>query len=54
MKVTQQFHIKRLEGYRARIANIPRERNYYTPVRPGTEDEIAWFSGCDLAEKDLK
>lgn len=50
---SKQYYIIRLEGYRARVANIPRERNWYTLVRPCTTDEVAWFEGWDLANKDL-
>lgn len=49
----KQYHIKRLEGYRACVACIPRSRNWYTPVRPGSTDEKGWFDGLDLANKDL-
>jgi hypothetical protein len=48
----KQYHMKRLEGYRACIGNVPRENNWYTPVRPFTTDELGWFEGWDLAFKD--
>lgn len=51
---SKQFHIKRLEGYRAAVKGLSRESNWYSPVRPGGEDEEAWFDGFDLAIADMK
>lgn len=48
----KQYHMKRLEGYRACATGVPRERNWYTPVREGTTDERGWFEGWDMAHKD--
>lgn len=48
----KQYHMKRLEGYRACATGIPRERNWYSPVRAGSTDERGWFDGWDLARKD--
>ena len=48
----KQYHMKRMEGYRACVTGIPRERNWYAPVREGSSDERGWFDGWDLAHKD--
>lgn len=50
----KQYHIQKLQGYRAATSGIPRERNWFTPVRPGSLDERAWFDGYDLFLKDMK
>lgn len=44
----------RLEGYRAFALGVGRERNWYSPVRPDSCDEYAWFEGWDLAASDAK
>ena len=49
---TQIWHTY-LSGYRARIANIPRNRNWYATVRPDTEDSLEWFNGWDMADKGI-
>jgi len=48
----KQYLLHKLIGYRAACAGIPRERNWVTPVRPNTTDELGWFEGWDLAAKD--
>lgn len=48
----KQYHIKRLEGYRAFVNGVKREDNWYSPVRPNSIDEQGWFDGWDLAKKD--
>ena len=48
----KQYLLHKLAGYRAACAGIPRQRNWVSPVRPNTTDELGWFDGWDLAEKD--
>lgn len=42
----KQYLIKKLEGYRAACAGVPRAANCYTPLEQG------WFDGWDLAQRD--
>ena len=42
-----------IEGYRARVKEIARNRNWYMPVRPNTQDSNEWFAGWDLADSDI-
>ncbi len=42
-----------IEGYRARVTNIPKEKNWYAKVRPNTADSNLWDEGWESADKDL-
>lgn len=48
----KQYLAKKLEGYRAEAKGIPRQANWYSPVRPGGADEQGWHDGWDLARRD--
>ena len=42
-----------VSGYRARIAGINKDHNWYEKVRPNTTDSIQWFEGWNQADNDI-
>ncbi|MCP4975739.1 MAG: hypothetical protein GY931_06215 [Maribacter sp.] len=41
-----------IDGYRACILGVPRERNWFEDVRPNARDSIQWYAGWDKADND--
>ena len=51
---SKQYLKIKLDGYRSFCLKIPRDRNWFEPVRPNSTDTLAWYDGWDLAFKELK